>query len=200
MLEKTLYIAVIEPSRIISTGLRAILSKTKTGNKIFDFASLADFLKIPDFQKFEIIILNPNLQLSEKTAYSKLFSNRENISILGLVYQFFEKKNLSGFDEIIQISDSEDEINKLIENFIKPKTKSISKPGREQLTERERDVLIRLANGLSNKEIADFLNISIHTVISHRKNITEKTGIKSQSGLTIYAISNKIIDLENFPI
>ena len=52
-----------------------------------------------------------------------------------------------------------------------------------------------LVQGNMNKEIADKLNISVHTVISHRKNITQKTGIKTQSGLTIYALSNKIINL-----
>ncbi|MBK8882774.1 MAG: helix-turn-helix transcriptional regulator [Bacteroidales bacterium] len=65
------------------------------------------------------------------------------------------------------------------------------------LSERETEVLKLLSKGLSNKEIADSLNISIHTVISHRKNLTQKTGIKSQSGLTIYALSNNIISLEN---
>jgi DNA-binding NarL/FixJ family response regulator len=67
----------------------------------------------------------------------------------------------------------------------------------EQITERETDVLKLLVKGLSNKEIADKLNISIHTVISHRKNIIQKTGIKSQAGLTIYAISNKIVSLDS---
>ena len=51
-----------------------------------------------------------------------------------------------------------------------------------------------VALGNSNKEIAEKLFISIHTVISHRKNITEKLGIKSISGLTVYAILNKLID------
>jgi DNA-binding CsgD family transcriptional regulator len=59
-------------------------------------------------------------------------------------------------------------------------------------------VLKLLVQGSSNKEIADKLNISIHTVVSHRKNIIQKTGIKSQAGLTIYAISNKIISLDSF--
>ncbi len=68
------------------------------------------------------------------------------------------------------------------------------------LTEREKDVLKGMVNGLSNKEIADLLNISIHTVISHRKNITAKTGIRSQSGLTIYAISKKIISIEEIDL
>jgi DNA-binding CsgD family transcriptional regulator len=70
----------------------------------------------------------------------------------------------------------------------------------ETLSDRETEVLQQLVNGLSNKEIADKLNISIHTVISHRKNITQKTGIKSQSGLTIYALSNKIISLDNLSL
>lgn len=65
-----------------------------------------------------------------------------------------------------------------------------------ELTTREKDVLKLVALGHSNKEIADQLFISIHTVISHRKNITEKLGIKSISGLTVYAILNKLIDTD----
>ena len=70
------------------------------------------------------------------------------------------------------------------------------KSQQEDLSDREIEVLTQMVNGLSNKEMADKLNISIHTVISHRKNITEKTGIKSLSGLTIYAITKKIIPLD----
>ena len=62
------------------------------------------------------------------------------------------------------------------------------------LSKREIDVLVAVAKGLMNKEIADQMNISIHTVISHRKNITRKTGIKSVSGLTVYALLNNLID------
>jgi len=62
--------------------------------------------------------------------------------------------------------------------------------------EREIDVLKLVATGLANKEIADKLNISIHTVITHRKNISQKIGIKSVSGLTIYAVVKKFISLE----
>ncbi len=64
------------------------------------------------------------------------------------------------------------------------------------LTPREREVLVLLVQGLINKEIADRLNISLTTVISHRKNITEKLGIKSISGLTIYAVMNGFIDAD----
>ncbi len=67
----------------------------------------------------------------------------------------------------------------------------------EALSERERDVLIQVVNGLSNKEIADRLFISIHTVMTHRKNITRKLNIHSTAGLTIYAIVNKLISIDN---
>ena len=63
-----------------------------------------------------------------------------------------------------------------------------------ELTKRETAVLIQLAQGKTNKEIANALNVSVHTIISHRKNITHKTGIKSVAGLTVYAMLNNLID------
>lgn len=66
----------------------------------------------------------------------------------------------------------------------------------EALSEREHDVLIQVVKGLSNKEIADVLCISTHTVITHRKNITRKLNIHSTAGLTIYAIVNKLVNID----
>jgi len=63
---------------------------------------------------------------------------------------------------------------------------------RQPLTKRETEVLRLLTQGLLNKEIADKLGISLHTVISHRKNIISKLGIKTVSGLTIYAMMHGI--------
>ncbi len=67
----------------------------------------------------------------------------------------------------------------------------------EELSDREKDVLIEVVKGLSNKEIANVLCISIHTVISHRKNISRKLNIHSPAGLTIYAIVNNLVDINN---
>lgn len=65
-----------------------------------------------------------------------------------------------------------------------------------ELSAREIEVLVLITKGLINKEIADKLNISLTTVISHRKNLTEKLGIKSVSGLTIYAVMNGYIEAD----
>ena len=68
-------------------------------------------------------------------------------------------------------------------------------PETEELSDREKDVLVQVVRGLSNKEIADVLCISPHTVISHRKNIARKLNIHSTAGLTIFAIVNKLVDI-----
>ena len=66
-----------------------------------------------------------------------------------------------------------------------------------ELTPREIDVLCLITKGLANKEIADKLNIGLTTVISHRKNITEKLGIKSASGLAIFAVMHGYIEADS---
>ena len=65
-----------------------------------------------------------------------------------------------------------------------------------ELSAREIEVLVLITKGLINKEIADKLNIGLTTVITHRKNITEKLGIKSVSGLTIYAVMNGYVEAD----
>jgi regulator of cell morphogenesis and NO signaling len=65
----------------------------------------------------------------------------------------------------------------------------------EQLSDREKDVVIGVVQGLTNKEIADKLFIAPNTVITHRRNIARKLQIHSTAGLTIYAIVNKLVDL-----
>ena len=65
----------------------------------------------------------------------------------------------------------------------------------EALSDREKDVIIALVQGMSNKEIADHLCISTNTVITHRRNIARKLQIHSPAGLTIYAIVNGLVDI-----
>jgi len=79
-------------------------------------------------------------------------------------------------------------------------TSNISRRGTQQfegLTSRELEVLQLVASGFLNKQIADKLSISLHTVISHRKNITRKLQIKTIAGLTVYALLNGLISSNN---
>lgn len=68
------------------------------------------------------------------------------------------------------------------------------------LSQREKEIIICIAMGLSNKEIADELNISIHTVTTHRRNISSKLQIHSTAGIVIYAIANGLMRMEDIRI
>lgn len=67
----------------------------------------------------------------------------------------------------------------------------------EVLSVREKEIIVCIAKGMSNKEIADSLNLSVHTITTHRRNLSSKLQIHSPAGLTIYAIVNKLIDLRD---
>lgn len=67
----------------------------------------------------------------------------------------------------------------------------------DNLSNREKEIIAHIALGLSNKEIADRLCISVHTATTHRRNISSKLGIHSTAGMTIYAIANKLVDIND---
>jgi len=95
------------------------------------------------------------------------------------------------FGEIICTEDTPEVLQHKIHAFILPKQ---GRNAGNRLTHRETAVLSLVAQGLSNKLIAAKLFISIHTVITHRKNITTKLGIRSIPGLTLYAVLNDLVE------
>ena len=98
------------------------------------------------------------------------------------------------YDRVLDVYSSESKMEETLRRiFYSNKSNIESVAELNDLSSREIEVLVLVAKGLINKEIADKLNISLTTVISHRKNITEKLGIKSVSGLTIYAVMNGYI-------
>ncbi|MCI5505609.1 MAG: helix-turn-helix transcriptional regulator [Prevotella sp.] len=86
-----------------------------------------------------------------------------------------------------------DSVAKNITSMVFPKTGDMN----EQLSDREKDVVVALVQGMSNKQIADHLYISVNTVITHRRNIARKLQIHSSVGLTIYAIVNGLVDISS---
>ena len=102
----------------------------------------------------------------------------------------------AGYDATIYLSDRSDEIEQKLTSTLKSVPNEAKAEG-EELSAREKEILVCVAKGMQNKEIADHFCISIYTVITHRKNITRKTGIKTVAGLTVYALLNNLIDMNS---
>ncbi len=83
------------------------------------------------------------------------------------------------------------------QNDVSVKISKMINQNSNELSDREKDVIISLVQGMTNKEIADHLCISINTVITHRRNIARKLQIHSPAGLTIYAIVNNLVDISS---
>jgi DNA-binding CsgD family transcriptional regulator len=195
--ECNLYIGIIEPSSIVVEGLSNILLKEELHYKIVKFDSLKELYSFKNRYKLKVMIINPSIVLANRNEFNSLKSSMPEILWVGLVYSLFDNQTLSLFDSSIQITNSKKQIIKVLNRLNTDDCACSYGTSSENLSDREQDVLIELVNGLSNKEIADKLNISVHTVISHRKNITQKTSIKSLAGLTIYAITNNIVSIED---
>jgi DNA-binding NarL/FixJ family response regulator len=196
-LNRNLHILIADPSPIIAEGLESILAKSGLKPMISKAVSLDEIGLLHQKKKVDIILISPVVIQNNLKQYNNLRNRIGNSPWLGLVYAYYDQTVLSLFDAIITISDSPEMIISIINRIVSPSNQKESVLTPEIISEREIEVLKLLASGMANKEIADKLNISINTVITHRKNITQKTGIKTVSGLTIYAVVQKFISLEN---
>jgi len=190
------HIIIAEPSAIIFEGLAGIFLKSALKHYVKKAETLDEVQLLYTKRKSDMIIINPSLIQNNVKQFNALKKQFEYTPWVALIYAYYEPQLLSLFDATIAISETPEmilaTINKTLNN--EPKEQSQLQ---DVLSDREVDVLKLLASGLANKEIADKLNISINTVITHRKNISQKTGIKSLSGLTIYAVVQKFVTLEN---
>jgi DNA-binding CsgD family transcriptional regulator len=98
--------------------------------------------------------------------------------------------------EIIYLSEGKEAITGKIDELLNPYFRDCLDHTHFALTERERTIIRLISMGLTNRQIAEKLFLSTHTVITHRKHIIQKLGIKSVSGLTVYAIVNNIITID----
>ena len=187
-------VIICEASEIIVEGLSEIINALPD----FDVVMHAETPERLDERILSsdanILIINPILLgLSEKNLPLKLSKEHSQLFIIALVTSYLDPSVQKPYNTFIEINDSKQKIAAKLNEIAKSDDKSEMNDDVE-LSRRETDVLIAVAKGLMNKEIAELLNISIHTVITHRKNISKKTGIKSVSGLTVYALLNNLID------
>ncbi len=192
---KTYKILLIEPSEIVASGISSILSRSKDFKLTATLPNLSYYTN--KHNTFDLVIINPIvIDYNERFDIRSILCTEDNeTTIVALTYTSNDENVLRQYDECIGIYDTADRIFHKLHNAIKESKESKSEL--YELSTREREILIAVAKGKTNKEIADEFSISIYTVISHRRNISRKLGISSISGLTVYAIMNKLIDISS---
>lgn len=183
-------IVVICQSDVVMTGLAEILKSSLTaeiivlhrGDEIIDYPQLTGHF---------LVIASPEELEKSSSLIRQILPVTGSVQFMALNFDL----NSRNSNPSINLFDSPAlicfKVNEILNSFPTNQPKETD----TELTRREIEVLKLLTKGYSNKEIADQLFVSTHTVISHRKNISEKTGIKSASGMTMYAILKKIIDV-----
>lgn len=187
-------LAVAETSYIIRKGLVYALSQLSNVSKVVELRELEDISYQISILNPDAVIINPMLlgHTSRQDIRQQLNLSRKT-AIIALVYNLIDEQFYRSYDAVIRINDSESKIEETLFNCLNKEQPT--QPDTEELSDREKEILISVVKGMSNKEIAEFHNISIHTAITHRRNITRKLKVHSISGLTIYAIINKLVDI-----
>ena len=191
---------LVEPSDIIREGLFSLLEGEF--NLLAPMRNATDLaLRLPVLQP-DILLINPTLlPVPANMQLSALRQARPSMSVVGLVYQYVDPILLQSFTALLDIREPQNRVAQILRDSLTARRAAgggalsdvSSEDENYELSDREREVLVLVAQGCSSKEIADRLFISIHTVNTHRKNITRKTGIKSVAGLTVYATLHNLL-------
>ena len=178
-------IAIAESSVIIRSGLSVALKRLPSlkvqSVELGSIEALNDCLRS---QPIDILIVSPNFGNYFDVLRFKESPIGKGISVIALVSTFIDASVLSKYDDSISVYDDLEVIES-----------DDDSDSQEALSQREKEIVVCVVKGMTNKEIAEQLYLSIHTVITHRRNISKKLQIHSAAGLTIYAIVNKLVEI-----
>lgn len=188
-------IVIAENSLILRSGISAVLKRLSDYTfSINEVSNMDAFMLFSRLHRPEIAIINPLFLGGVSIANYK--RDNPDTKVVALVSGYFDNKTLADFDGSISIFDDLDTVNDTISSVlhIEEDDDNIET---EQLSQREKEIIGCVVKCLTNKAIAEKLSISIHTVITHRRNISKKLQIHSSAGLAIYAIVNKIVEIQD---
>lgn len=196
---KQLRILLIEESFIVREGVKTLLSLLGRPYSMEECEALSmDLSRLLSRIEPNIVIVNPIL-LKDYPVYPRKINNKA-VFFVGLCDDSVDKQLSGRFDFVLSIKDDKVSLLQQLEKILEKANFGSNHQESNTLSERETSVLKCVALGLTNNEIGEKLFISAHTVMTHRKNITRKLGIKTVSGLTVYAILNKLIKVEELQV
>ena len=191
-------IAIAETSVIIRVGLTAALKRLPNVKvqpiELLSIEALHDCVRT---QCPDMLIVNPAFGDYFDIGKFREETSGKKIRVIALVTSFVDASLLSKYDESISIFDDLERLSKKISGLLNVPSEEEDLENQDALSQREKEIVICVVKGMTNKEIAEKLFLSIHTVITHRRNISKKLQIHSAAGLTIYAIVNKLVTLND---
>ena len=191
-------IAIAETSVIIRGGLTAALKRLPNVKvqpiELLSIEALHDCVRT---QCPDMLIVNPAFGDYFDIGKFREEPSGQKIRVIALVTSFVDASLLSKYDESISIFDDLERLSKKISGLLNVPSEEEDLENQDALSQREKEIVICVVKGMTNKEIAEKLFLSIHTVITHRRNISKKLQIHSAAGLTIYAIVNKLVTLND---
>ena len=191
-------IAIAETSVIIRGGLTAALKRLPNVKvqpiELLSIEALHDCVRT---QCPDMLIVNPAFGDYFDIGKFREETSGKKIRVIALVTSFVDASLLSKYDESISIFDDLERLSKKIYGLLNVPSEEEDLENQDALSQREKEIVICVVKGMTNKEIAEKLFLSIHTVITHRRNISKKLQIHSAAGLTIYAIVNKLVTLND---
>lgn len=192
-------IAIAETSVIVRGGLTAALKRLPNAKvqpiELLSMEALHDCVRT---QCPDMLVVNPAFGDYFDVSKFRDETSGKKIRLIALVTSFVDAALLNKYDESVSIFDDLEALSKKIGGLTNvADEEETADDSQDALSQREREIVICVVKGMTNKEIAEKLFLSIHTVITHRRNISKKLQIHSAAGLTIYAIVNKLVTLSD---
>lgn len=188
-------VLLIVPSKILARGMEAVLSELgefRVAGILTDL-SHASQMRLRNIDA-DVIVLDPVVfDFVSRSSVRSHISEYSDAAVVGLQTIPMDDEQKKQYDALVGLNDDPVLIVRKLRESLDSRQDN-SETEEYDLSAREKEILVCVAKGMLNKEIADACNLSIHTVITHRKNITRKTGIKTVAGLTVYALLNNLID------
>ncbi len=201
----TIHIAVAETSVILRCGVITALERIAfLKAHLIELPTMEELENCMEMHSPDILIVNP--LFCGKFQLKRMRESYPSVRYIALISSFVDGQALSEYDAVISINDDLSRLCDIFNPSSDAERGGLSggaegvREGEDSgdvLSQREKEIVVCVVRGLTNKEIADELFLSVHTVITHRRNISRKLQIHSAAGLTIYAIANKLIDLKD---
>ncbi len=184
-------VVIITPHLFISHALTDLLHLDYPDLLIVSHPCWERNLLSLDSPRLKLLVLDTSQAYFTPQIVQTLRKNKPNVQIVGLEMQVMRRQIQVQFDAVVNTLMPATELRSTLVAFFQEERQELP-----QLSKREIEVLQLLVQGKTAREIGDVLNISVHTVTSHRKNISTKLGIRSVSAMAIYAVTMKLIDPE----